>query len=101
MTLLIDFICQGVSPVKAWTSYHTKRLKKWKYLIFFHEKLGQKIISGIEKLQFAHAQILQTSNLGVPKYFFGNFGNIAKVSEFHDKIPSRSEDVRNFSPGGM
>ena len=36
---------------------------------FFHEKLGQQIISGMEKLQFMHVQILQTSELRATSRF--------------------------------
>lgn len=33
-------------------------------LHFYYEKIGQQIMRGIEKLQFLHAQILQTSSMG-------------------------------------
>ena len=36
---------------------------------FFHEKLGKQIISGMEKLQFMHAHILQTSELKATNRF--------------------------------
>ena len=34
---------------------------------FFHVKLGQEIMSGIDKLQFAHAQVFHILDLGLKK----------------------------------
>ena len=60
-------------------------------------------MSGIEKLQIDHAQILYILDLGLKKCFDENFINIAKVSWENSKrsrsyqnFSSREEDVHNI-----
>ena len=42
-----------------------QKVEKMEAPVFFYEKFVQWIVRNIEKLQFAHAKILQTYNLGV------------------------------------
>ena len=60
----------------------------------FRVKLGQYIISAIEKLQLANAQIIPILYEG-DKMFLRNFFDIAKS---HEKTASRSVDVKNICP---
>ena len=56
-------------------------------------------MSGIEKLQFLHAQILPISNLGVSKYFYEKFVTLLTLPKIHEKILNCSADIKIFVIG--
>ena len=56
-------------------------------------------MSGIEKLQFLHAQILPISNLGVSKYFYEKFVTLLTLPKIHEKILNCSADIKVFVIG--
>ena len=51
-------------------------------------------MSGFEKLQFDHAQILYILDLGLKKCFYENF---IRLPRFHEKTLGRSGDIDFFS----
>ena len=57
------------------------------------------VMSGIEKLQFAHAQIRPISNLGVSKCFYEKFVTLLAIPKIHEKILNRSADIKIFFIG--
>ena len=56
-------------------------------------------MSGIEELQFAHAQILPISNLGVSKSFYERFVTLLTLPKIHEKILNSSADIKIFVIG--
>ena len=52
------------------------------------------VMSGIEKLQFAHAQIRPISNLGVSRCFYEKFVTLLTIPKIHEKILNRSADIK-------
>ena len=54
-------------------------------------KFGQEIMSGNEKLQFDHAQILYILDLGLKKCFFMKISLI--LPKFHEKNLSPPGDI--------
>ena len=53
-------------------------------------------MSGIDKLQFDHAQILYILDIGLKKIFYEN---LLILSKFHKKTLSRPGDIKIFRPG--
>ena len=54
-------------------------------------------MSGIEKLQFDHAQIVYILDLGVKKCFFMKI--LLILPKFHEKTLSHPGDIKFFRPG--
>ena len=64
----------------------------------FHVKLRQQTMSGIEKLQFDHAQILYILGFGMKKMFFVKI--LLLLPKFHEKTLSRPGNINFFVQRG-